>query len=460
MTTRNVGAARRSNRRPVLPDSLTRLLTEFSTSFTAPTFVTFMELVFGQVMALGPRTVCGCFSAAGMRGHWSRAHRFFSRAVWSPDTLGLTLLRVIITRLVPAGATVRLVVDGSFFQRHGRRVFQAFYQYNATSGSPGRKLGYGNGWVVLGVLVDVSFTDRSICLPVLARLQRKSTPARKARTHSQLARELIACCEAEFPDRRFLVCADAAFKLDALVSTGTHVIVRSSSTGVFYAPPAPIVGPRGRGRPRVRGERLGTPAQIAVDDRYPWRAAADGSGDLVKSIACRRKPSRGLPLTLTLVLGADQQRKRPAKRRLYSIALVCTDPDLSAEEVREAYADRWAIEVCFQEAKHITGVGQQRNRTRKAVLRAVPFGLITHSLALVWYATSVNHEAELAEHNDTRGWYEKESLSTADALARLRFEILATQFHTLHAEPPTTPKIGPSDAARRPTGTLIALSSA
>ncbi len=37
------------------------------------------------------------------------------------------------------------------------------------------------------------------------------------------------------------------------------------------------------------------------------------------------------------------------------------------------YADRWQIEVAFEEGKHIFGVGHARNRTRNAVERTVPF---------------------------------------------------------------------------------------
>jgi IS4 transposase len=54
------------------------------------------------------------------------------------------------------------------------------------------------------------------------------------------------------------------------------------------------------------------------------------------------------------------------------LALVTTDQNTLAARLAERYAARWAIEVAFSEAKHITGVGEARNRTRIAVERTVP----------------------------------------------------------------------------------------
>lgn len=51
--------------------------------FSAPSFATMSALVTGALSASGARTVTGMWQAAGLAAssHWSRAHRFFSRAV-------------------------------------------------------------------------------------------------------------------------------------------------------------------------------------------------------------------------------------------------------------------------------------------------------------------------------------------------------------------------------------------
>ena len=68
-----------------VPGCLLQVLAGCREVFTAPTFATFTLLVTGVLSGVGPRTVTGIWSAAGMAtaGHWSRAHRFFSHARWT-----------------------------------------------------------------------------------------------------------------------------------------------------------------------------------------------------------------------------------------------------------------------------------------------------------------------------------------------------------------------------------------
>ena len=58
---------------------------------------------------------------------------------------------------------------------------------------------------------------------------------------------------------------------------------------------------------------------------------------------------------------------------------------LPATPIVECYASRWTIEIIFSGAKHLTGVGEARNRTRQADERTVPFGLLAQSLVIIWY---------------------------------------------------------------------------
>lgn len=411
----------------VLPESLMKVLAPLRHCFTEPTFRTFCELILGQVMAIGPRTACELYAASGMEGHYGRAHRFFSRAKWTPDHVALELMRVLVQRFLPAGGRIELAADGTFFRRFGPQIHQAFWQYDPTlQTAASKKLGYGNGWVVLGLVLDLPFAKHKVCLPLLSRLKCKGTDARPAKTDSQHVADMLSVVEAEFPDRRVLLRVDSAFKLMELHSTQTDVVIRAKADASLCEPAPEVVGKRERKRPNVYGPDLGSLDELAADQRYPWECVFEDGKllRLIKLIPARRRKTNGLPLSLVLVLEAKELRRRKAKRRAYNLALLCTDTSMSAEEVRQAYEDRWPIETCFRDVKHVTGVGQQRSRTRKAVQRAVPFGLLAHSLILTWYASAVDHERELALHNEARVWHEKDSLSTADAIARLRFEII------------------------------------
>lgn len=87
-----------------------------------------------------------------------------------------------------------------------------------------------------------------------------------------------------------------------------------------------------------------------------------------------------------------------APRKLgFEIALLTTDLDASPDRIVERYASRWSIEGAFEEAKQVTGVGEDSNRKELAVRRTVPFGLFCRSLLTVWYATSLHADTLVAD---------------------------------------------------------------
>ena len=55
-------------------------------------------------------------------------------------------------------------------------------------------------------------------------------------------------------------------------------------------------------------------------------------------------------------------------------------------------------EQAFADARQIVGVGEARNRTRRAVERTVPFGLICFSVVTVWYAVHGHAPEDAATH--------------------------------------------------------------
>ena len=118
----------------------------------------------------------------------------------------------------------------------------------------------------------------------------------------------------------------------------------------------------------------------------------------------------GTPVRIILV----QDTSKPSG---YQLALITTDLQASAAEIVERYADRWPIEVAFEEGKELFGVGHARNRTRKAVERTVPFQFLTMTLAILWYTASGHHPDLVAEHRAKAPWYlSKTTPSFADYL--------------------------------------------
>src|SRR6266545_3011022 len=163
-----------------VPPSLLIVLQVLRPCFTAPSFVTLAALVTGALSGAGRRTVTGMWQAAGLAGrvHWSRAHRFFARAVWDLDQVGLALARAVVARLVPDGGAVTVAVDDTLFHRYGKKVHGARYQHDGSArGRDG--IGRGNCFVIVGVVAAVPFLARQVCLPVLFRLHIPKTSASK-----------------------------------------------------------------------------------------------------------------------------------------------------------------------------------------------------------------------------------------------------------------------------------------
>jgi len=103
-----------------IPVSFAVLLEGFRPCFTAPTFRVFRALVVGMLAAAGRRTVCGMLVGAGLSALWphDRAHRFFAKARWSPDQIGLALARLVVDRLALAGP-LTVALDDTLFHRAG-----------------------------------------------------------------------------------------------------------------------------------------------------------------------------------------------------------------------------------------------------------------------------------------------------------------------------------------------------
>jgi len=421
-----------------IPVSLAMLLEGFRPCFTAPTFQTFRALVAGMLSATGRRTVCGMLIGAGLSRIWphDRAHRFFAAARWDPAQLGAVLARLVVRLLVADGAPVLVAVDDTLFHRSGKKVWAAGWFHDG-SARDARQIGFGNNWVIVGIVVTPAMTDRPVCLPVAARLVRKDTTSA---SRLWLAARAVEQLAAALPGRQIHVVADAAYAGDELRTLPAQVTwtTRLRKDAALFAPAPPRTGKRGR--PRLRGDRLGSLAQLAAGavftpttvTRYGQTATAQAT-----AVRCLWYGVFGArPVTVILI------REQAGRAGTYDLALVTTDTLTRPAQIIERYAARWSMEVAIEDAKQIFGVGQARNRVTRAVERTVPFGLACQTLASCWYTTAGHHPDDVTDHRDRAPWYTtKTHPSTADMLAKLRRVLIATKYQATHPEQPTPAEI-------------------
>jgi hypothetical protein len=274
--------------------------------------------------------------------------------------VGLAVLRLIVGHLVPIGAPLVIAVDDTLFRRCGRRVHAAYWglrrlveggqrQPETVARQHVRGRGGRGHAAVSGPARRAAGPDPAVC---------KGGPAKTV-----LARELVEVIAAAARGRMVHVVADGAYLCTELRRLPPQVTLTGplrSNSGLWQVHPDLDNPPRlrGRGRPRVYAARIGTSDQFAATVPATPVAVTRYRRTTTVQVHYQRCLWRG-------VFGARPVRvlviTEPGKPDL---ALVTTDLTTPVAGIVERYAGRWAIEVAFEEAKQITGVGEARNRTR------------------------------------------------------------------------------------------------
>jgi SRSO17 transposase len=426
-----------------LPASFAALLGALRPCFTARSFRTFCGLAAGLAGQVRRRTVVGMLLGAGLARAWphDRAHYFFARARWEAAELGLAAARLVVLLLVPPGAPVSVAVDDSLFRRSGRRVHGAGWQHDGSAASRSR-IGFGTCFVTAGIVVCLPACTRPVCLPVLARLilpGKKARPAGRGHkaaaapgTKVSVAVALVTQLAAAFPGRAVHVVADAAYHGPALKQLPASVTwtTRLPANAVLYALAPPRL-PGERGRPCLKGLRLGTPADLA--------AAATWTPVTVRIYG--RSHRTDLAAITCLWYGCLHTRTVRvilARDHTGVLALITTDRTAPAAALITRYASRWSIEQAFADARNILGAGEARNRTRRAVERTVPFALIVSTLVVTWYARHGHPSHAVTARRHDQPWYRtKTQPAFEDMLTQLRRTMIAARISAGSSAHPT-----------------------
>jgi hypothetical protein len=441
----------------MLPASLAGLLWVFRSCFTGPSFRTFSVLAAGMVAQPGRRTVVGMLTGAGLAGVWhhSRAHWFFARARWSPRDLSAALVGLIVDRLVPVGAPVVVAVDDTLFRRSGRRVHGAGWHHDAAVKTRrDARVSWGNCWVVAGIVVDLPVLRRPVCLPVAAALCTASGRAtRAAKSPAQASKQVLACelvtrIAAGCRGRSVHVVADAWYAgADGAAGAGrgqarqrglpegVSLTSRLRVNAALSAIAAPVPG--AAGRPRRIGARLGSPGDLAAVSSWTTARVRRYGHDAMVDVAEHTVLWYGVYRSRAVRVVLLREPGSTAKNG-YDLALITTDMTSSPAQLVERYATRWSIEVAFEDAKQLTGVGQAHNRTRAAVTRTVPFGLFVQSLVVVWYVLHAHHHDDVAQRRREAPWYRsKTEPAYQDMIVKLRRTLIVARFLEGNPRQPT-----------------------
>lgn len=394
------------------------LLQEFAVVMTAPSFQTLLLVVTGWIFA-PRRTITGMIVAAGAVGrkHHSAFHRLFAKARWSLDDLGLLLFGLLGIFL--GSGLVWLALDDTLARKRGWKVFGVGMHHDPLLSSRSKAItNRGHSWVMLGVIVRFPlWPERSLCIPVLFRLYLNKKAAqrhrRTYRTRPQLALEMLRQLCAVHPQQQFHAIADSAYGgqnvLRGLPANCDLTSRLLQDARVHAAAPARVPG--AKGRPRRRGQRLPTPAQML--EGRGRRCTLDSYGRRDRVRLCTTLgylfavPER--PVRVVAVEPLTGGRPRQA---FYSTCVAAT-----AEQVLTWYAQRWSLEVTIHDAKQHLGFEEPQGWSRQAVERTAPRAMLLYGLIVVWFVRQGYQHYQAPQ----RPWYtSKRQASFADMLNTLR----------------------------------------
>lgn len=188
------------------------------------------------------------------------------------------------------------------------------------------------------------------------------------------------------------------------------------------------------GRRRVYGEPLPTPEQIRTGQGYSWRelrgwAAGRRHTFYIKRVqGIRWRKAGGEKLLQLLIIRPLGYRLSKNSRMLYRqpAYLICTDANLSAQSLLQAYLWRWEIEVNFREEKTLMGCGQAQVRHPQSVERVPAFLVGIYSFLLLGAERTRTDPAQVLLPRPK--WYPRQHSSrptTGDLLGQFRAEAWA-----------------------------------
>lgn len=410
-----------------LPRPARALVEVLGRAFHRATALRFGLLLAAALLTVGRHTVANLLRTLGplVPGDPSSYRRVFSRRRWSSWRLARLLTGWVLDHLLPAGP-IFLAGDDTVEEHRGKNVYgKGRHRDPIRSTHSYTAFRWGHKWVVLAVLVRFPFSRRRWALPVLVALYRSEQDNRRRhrrhKTPPELLRQLLRVLLRWFPDRQFVCAADGNYATHDLARLAARHPGRLTYLSHFYADanlyePAPaVVGKKPSGRPRKKGAKLPSPAQVV--QQTPHRQRLDvawyGGGRRAVEVVTGTAHWYEAGTPLVPVLWVWVRDRTGTHRDEYFFT---TDVRWSAAQVIETYTGRWNVETTFQEMRSHLGLETTRGWKEKTVLRVAPclFGLYTVVAALY---------VQLPARRRRRGllaWVGKEDVTFSDALTAVR----------------------------------------
>jgi hypothetical protein len=436
---------------PRLPARFAEVILCFAPLFFQRSWRHAEVLLVGAILAPGQRTVASILRISGLcrERRFVNYHRVLNRAAWSGRAAARVLLGLLLDAFLPAGP-VLLGLDDTIERRRGKRISAKGIYRDPVRSSHGHFVkASGLRWLSLMLLVPISWAGRVWALPFLTALAPSERYCReRGRRHKTLTdwgRQLVLQARRWMPGRRLVVVTDSGFSalefLAALLRQEVTCVTRLRLDAALYRP-APPRPPGTIGRPRTKGERLPTLAEVLADQTTRWQRVTVpgwyGEGERVVEICSDTAVWRhsGMPVVpIRWVLLRDPCRRFDPQ------ALLCTDLAQEPLQIVRWFVQRWQLEVTFREVRDHLGVETQRQWSDKAIARTTPCLLGLFSIVTL-LASRLDCRARIQVSSSA--WYHKQRPTFADSLAAVRRAIWSEQGFAVSRQSVDTAKLPPA----------------
>jgi hypothetical protein len=392
-------------------------------------------LLVGILFAHGRRTVTTWLRAAGVSDDF-QDYYYFLAALGRKIKSVATRLLVLVLRTLPLPDRLLAVIDDTPTKRYGPKVEGADIHHNPTPGPADQKFLYGHIWVTLSLALRHPRFG-ALALPLRAMLYvRQKTMAKiptwrgwSFATKLVLAARLIEWIAPiiRYVGKTLWAVVDGGYVkapfLRRALRAGVTVIGRLRKDAALRDLPQKLRRGqrRGRGRPRKYGKNKISLAKRAAHrggwETGPCTVYGKTVTKVYKTFLATYRPVGGL---VRVVIVREEHDWYP---------FFSTDPNVTALEIIEAFADRATIEQDFHDVKEVWGAGQQQVRNIWTNVAAYHLNLWIHTLVELWSWNRSHHE--LCDRS-LSPWDDADRRpSHADRRKALRRYILEQQISTL-----------------------------
>lgn len=426
---------------PPLPDDIILVLAPFAPLFSQRVWLHAQLLLLGAMLAPRARTVTAALRVMGLalERRFTSYHRVLNRATWSARQGSRILLGLLITCLVPPGATIVMGADDTVERRGGRKITAKGCYRDAVRSTKKHVIRcFGLKWVSMMLLVPVPWSRRVWALPFLTALcwPAESRRQRRHKTSVDWVRQMMKQVRRWLPGRRLVLVVDGGFAAVSLalacVKNQVVMVSRLRWDAALYHPaghqptgkrgPKPLKGKRQRS---LQGwaERADTPWETVEVDWYGGQRKRLWVFSRTALWYTPRRP----PVAIRYVLVADPEGK------LRMETFFCTDLEATPVEILPWVVMRWSVEVTFEESRAHLGLETQRQWSDRAIARTTPVLLAVFSLVTV-LALQLSQGGHMPV--PITAWYHKAEPTFADCLALVRQHLWRARYSVNSAAEP------------------------